>query len=315
MASDRTDGDTTPDSGAAETVIATEPVFLDGQSEGAQAAKEADSAPTWFRGRRDREATQTKQQPRRRRKPLIAVQDGEEEDPGWKKRIVLWIASFAATGYAISFLMHLLLGVLASLYIISEIDNGSFSTMFSMSAEQGQDDFEDIVDASMDMPSLLPSPVEFPDQLMAEAVDVEMATFASEAQDGGDSGEGGDSVGFEFGRSGKAITKGNFTVWTVPEDPAPREDYVIVIEVKIPKNKKLRRYPRSDLVGFVSGTDGYRKRFPTRSELRVSKYLKIKDGVTRLVVPIPKAERLVRDTIRVESTRILKEKQVIEIEF
>ncbi|MAG93215.1 MAG: hypothetical protein CMJ48_05645 [Planctomycetaceae bacterium] len=313
MASDRTDSDTTPDSGAAETVIATDPVFLDGQSGRAQPAKDSGSAPASFRGRRERESTQ--RQARRRRKTLIAVQDGEEEQPNWKKRIVLWVASFAATGYAVSFLIHLLLGILASLYIISEIDNGSFSTLFSMSAEEGDEDFEDIVDASVDMPSLQDPVVEVPNQFMAEPVDVEMVMFASEAQDGGDSGDGGDSVGFEFGRSGKAITKGNFTVWTVPEDPGPREKYVIVIEVKIPENKKLRRYPRSDLVGFVSGTDGYRKRFPTRSEVRVSKYLKIKDGVTRLVVPIPAAERLVRDTIRVESTRILKEKQVIEIEF
>jgi hypothetical protein len=61
-----------------------------------------------------------------------------------------------------------------------------------------------------------------------------------------------------------AVTKGSFTAWTVPEDPEPGQDYVIVIEIKLPE--KVRRYPLKDLSGMVVGTDGWRQAIPGKSQ-------------------------------------------------
>jgi hypothetical protein len=106
------------------------------------------------------------------------------------------------------------------------------------------------------------------------------------------------------------VTRGSFTVWTIPEDPTPGEKYMIMIQIKL--NNSVKRYPRSDLSGNVIGTDGYRDNFGGPTE---SGYLPIKDNtVIYEALPVPGAAQLVKDVITVES-KILKEKQVIELIF
>ena len=105
-----------------------------------------------------------------------------------------------------------------------------------------------------------------------------------------------------------AVTKGSFTVWTVPEDPEPGQDYVIVIEIKLPE--KVQRYPLKDLSGMVVGTDGWRQAIPGKSQ----GFARVVDHRTQLEIRVPGAPRLVRDTIRIRS-RILKEQQVLTIVF
>ena len=50
-------------------------------------------------------------------------------------------------------------------------------------------------------------------------------------------------------------TQGSFSLYTEPKDPAPLQDYTIVIEVSLPSN--ITTYNASDLVGCVIGTDKY----------------------------------------------------------
>ena len=132
-------------------------------------------------------------------------------------------------------------------------------------------------------------------------------------------------------KGAKVVKKGSFSVWTVPEDPLPNQEYKIVIQVRLPK--VVRRYRARDLSGLVEGTDGYRQKIPWdplwkgRSDvaltvregrlvaLRKEGFLPIRNRLSQLIIRVPPAnKKLVRDTITIES-RLLNEKQVLEIVF
>ena len=111
-----------------------------------------------------------------------------------------------------------------------------------------------------------------------------------------------------------AVTKGSFTAWTIPADPAPREDYLVVILVRVPE--RIRRYEKEDLSGFLEGDDGYEtpignftgKGFPKQF------YGQFDTTARRLVIRVPGAAAKVRDTIRIRS-KVLREEQTMEIVF
>lgn len=105
-----------------------------------------------------------------------------------------------------------------------------------------------------------------------------------------------------------AVSKGSFSAWTEPRDPDPGRQYVIVIQVRLPKS--IREYPGSDLTGKVIGTDLYKQDIKFKSTDKFP----VKDGAAQVQIPVPGAAKLVRDTIQIES-RLLGEKQTILIEF
>lgn len=121
-------------------------------------------------------------------------------------------------------------------------------------------------------------------------------------------GIGNLTEGFAKPGSGRAVRKGKFTAWTVPSDPKPMQNYLIVIEVAWPKttDKKLIRSRRNDVTGTVVGSDSYFQiieqsgRFIPKSN--------------QIVVPVPGAEQNVRDVIRVRSKQ-LEESQELTITF
>lgn len=108
-----------------------------------------------------------------------------------------------------------------------------------------------------------------------------------------------------------AVQRGSFTAWTEPEDPVPGENYLIVIEVRLPD--KVLRFPRADLSGLVIGTDGWRQRLPGQTD-RYHQFLPVEDHVTQIEIEVPGAGRRVQDTIQIRS-RMLKEEQVLKIVF
>lgn len=112
----------------------------------------------------------------------------------------------------------------------------------------------------------------------------------------------------------EAIRKGSFTVWTIPPDPQPRQDYAIIIEIDLPEELRLRRYPKRDLYGEVKGTDNFRMRIPGNDLRDRAGFLPIRNNKVQFVVGIPGAERLVKDHIKVGS-KLLKESQTLELEF
>jgi len=127
----------------------------------------------------------------------------------------------------------------------------------------------------------------------------------------GDGGSGSGGLGSVAGNlrvPASAITKGSFTVWTEPEDPMPGRPYEIVIQVQL--SSDIKGYRLRDLTGNVTGTDRFEKPIKFKSTERRA----VKDGKVQVRIPIPGADKLVRDTIRVRSD-ILKEEQTIEIVF
>ncbi len=62
-----------------------------------------------------------------------------------------------------------------------------------------------------------------------------------------------------------SITQGSFTVWTIPEDPSPDENYQIQIQVEYPGD--VSTIERGDLSGCIIGTDGFFNPILDRSEL------------------------------------------------
>ena len=107
---------------------------------------------------------------------------------------------------------------------------------------------------------------------------------------------------------GNAVSKGCFSAWSVPEDPNPRQNYAIVIQIKLPK--EVTRLRRSDLSGMVVGTDDYRQPIPGIKR----GWVPVKGNQAQLAIAVPGAAKLVKDTINV-SSKSLKETQTLEIVF
>lgn len=240
-------------------------------------------------------------------------------------RLLLWLTGTTTAGYAISAFVHSLLIVGLSVVVLPGMSGaGDVSTLVSVSdTEQvivgGIDryEFETRIDLEGGgrIEEQLPS-VPDPDLLGVEEIlkgirsEVRFDPLLSqnngqgEGEQQGDGSMGG-SGGFAMPASGKVVTKGSFTAWTIPEDPGPKENYLIVIQVKLPP--KYKSMPFDDVTGLVVGTDGYRLRINAHT----SKYL---NKTRQVVVRIPGAESQIRDTIHVRS-QILKEEQDLTIEF
>lgn len=171
------------------------------------------------------------------------------------------------------------------------------------------------------------------------------ANGAPETGLGGGSGSGfggGDGDGFLRLPRG-AVTAGSFAAWTVPqgldnsgrrinerggrpgepgESPLQKEVYWIVIRIKLPANRAT--YSLSDLSGSVRGTDKYRQEIPNgvyilTDDGRLEKpsrtgKLDVKNRSIDLVMRVPGADHLVKDTIELKS-KLLNETQRLTLEF
>lgn len=146
-------------------------------------------------------------------------------------------------------------------------------------------------------------------------------TQSNDAQaDGGDAG-----FLFKMPESGLAVTKGSFTAWTDPANPAPRQNYLIIIEIQLPST--VTRYQLSDLNGSsIRGSDSYQQRIPFDVDaaakgfgttasgrpplLKSTDDLPIVNNKVQLVVKVPGARRLVKDTIKIKSRRLREEEEL-----
>lgn len=236
--------------------------------------------------------------------------------------------------YGTSLLIHVLvLVVLSAILIQQKLPPEVLSTQLS-DADGVPEQFDGLVELSLPKAgadlskALLMPPTPFADPRLMVVPDV-VANVAQVAGKENGSSEFGDSDGFQFKMptGGRAVSKGSFAAWTVPADPKPREDYLIIIRIKLPPS--LKTYRAQDITGEVTGTDGFRLTVPfdarrpdaTRTEkngnvvpLKLNDLLKIVDGHAQIVVSIPGAAALVKDSIRVKS-KLLKEEQRLEIEF
>lgn len=271
-------------------------------------------------------------------------QSKEEEEPvlSFKEKAVIWIASFTATGYLISFLLHSTALTIMAIVIVGGIQgNGDFSTLASLDDE---DSFalNGPLDTRIDEEAggkttefNIMQPVktitgENDSTLKEIEAEFSMHLGKGEGEENGD-GKGSGGGDFKFKPMGNAVTVGSFTAWTVPKDPDLNEDYLIIIQVKLPYSYKSTRYRASDLSGIVLGTDKHRQSIPwdvrwpnstftpqVKGEVRPVKkggYLPVKKRVSQLIVKVPGSKiPATRDTIKIES-KVLKEKHTLEIVF
>lgn len=223
------------------------------------------------------------------------------------------------TGYSVSLTLHatmLLVLCLISLYVAPEKDGfgGMINGMFSEEDERGKNNGID--DSKLASLTKFDTPMIKQDvakDLLGTMTSAEMDLSQFDEQllrssaSGAGSGLKGDLLsGFSMPGGDEAVTKGSFSAWTVPSDPKPGEDYLIVIQVEYKSGAKLRL---GDVNGTVVGTDKYRQEI--RNNHKRTRYIL---KANQVVVSVPGAERLVEDTIEVRSN-ILKEEQKLVIVF
>ena len=243
------------------------------------------------------------------------------------------VAIMLAEVVELEFHSVLLVGLSAIVYQSMD-DNLSVTTIIT-DADAMPIEFTEIMDLTVEpagssenqLPQLTKIPI-----TNAEA-EISSSLLDSTASNAGNNGEGGDTdegFGFMFSmpQGGKVVSRGSFSAWTVPEDPEPRKDYMIVIRIKLPE--KTRLYRISDLSGKVEGSDLYKQYLPfdpnrkdlgARSErggqivrLRTSSRLRVIKNHVQIMIPVKGGDNQIRDTIHIKS-RMLDEDQKLEIEF
>jgi len=241
---------------------------------------------------------------------MTSIKSDTDEIITLSEKIKHWVVGFAATGLGISLLIHLLLLLGSSFYIIRSNDVDEFVLRSNVAAGDEQLDFDEIMDVRLDVPQASDSP----DQLnLMQDQPTDLVAVPSFLKSKGE-GKVGEQFGFRIPSGGNVVSKGSFTAWTIPKDPEPRQDYLIIIQIKLPA--KIKKYRQEDLSGFLTGDDGYTTPI---AEYRGSKFPKKFYGkfdmkAKQFVIKIPGAAAKVKDEILIQS-RILKEKQKLVIVF
>lgn len=251
----------------------------------------------------------------------------------WKSIAIAWLVSNESRGLVVSTLVHVALLVGLSAIIYQNLEENQAHSVIITDVNTLSTDFSEVMALTMESASSPDSQLPQLQEILSTTDPVfstNMLTTAGQIAGSDDGGDNLDGLGFKFAMptGGKAITKGNFSVWTVPEDPVPRKDYMIVIRIRLPK--KTRLYRISDLSGKVVGSDAYQQYLPfdpNHSELtakieRRGQTVKVQKGDrlrvinnhVQILIPVKGASNLVRDTIEVKS-RMLNESQEIEIVF
>jgi hypothetical protein len=122
-----------------------------------------------------------------------------------------------------------------------------------------------------------------------------------------------------------AISAGRFTAWSIPENPAPFQNYQIVVEIKFPSEEK--KYDLHDLSGLLVGTDRYTQRLPFHAgittftpqngniqPISLMRPIPIIDNRVQIIIPVPGAARMVRDRITLSSKQ-LGERRTLTLVF
>jgi hypothetical protein len=240
----------------------------------------------------------------------------DEDQRSAFQRIKDWLRSMAATGYGVSVVLHVAVLTILSLIVITvnKSEEPMISSAFTVTGEV--EELTEVIALELEPlestesydPTELLSSMPGGAELLSSIIS---PTGTSGTTDGDAIGAG---AGFNMPASGHVVTKGSFSAWTVPEDPKPREDYLVVIQIRLPE--KIRKYSREDLSGFLEGDDGYQtplgqftgKGFPKQF------YGRFDDEARQFVIKIPGGAAKVSDTIEIRS-RVLREEQKLTITF
>ena len=265
--------------------------------------------------------------------PRIKVAKEEKQELTWLELLQQPFNADTAGSFGASLAVHVVIALILGYIVKESLEKNEAISMTITDANSVPIDFEEIEDISVDLAggSELQVP-QFQDLPMATDLMLTTDVAAITSLQGSGEGDGGDvGSGFKFRmpEGGKAVSAGSFTAWTVPEDPRPGQDYMIVIRVKVPDG--TRSYRVSDLSGQIVGTDGYVLRVPidsnpsradrTKTEragrlvpVKSRDRLRVVKGHVQLMVDVPGAASLTRDSIQLKS-KMLKEEQKLEIVF
>jgi hypothetical protein len=210
--------------------------------------------------------------------------------------------------------------LLACLTYVAGCSTATFDGKSSHSASQapkpspgtGDVEVHPVVDHSAPDPGPTPSPSPTPTVTITSTSDTGGSVTSTQEVLG--PGKGLDTVSPAVIAVPAYATKaGDFFVWTVPQDPAPRQDYNIYIEVILPLS--VTQYTRDDLSGEVVGTDGYQEYLgPTTGPLAQREGFGFVPGKALLAIWVPGGNNAVNDTIDVQS-RVLNEAQTVQLQF
>jgi hypothetical protein len=277
----------------------------------------------------------------RSRRPVV-IQPVVIDEGTLYERARRWVVGPGGRSFGLSFLVHLTLMLALSFSMVhGHVGNDLTSTFFSMAdGEVAQSDLDQILDQpslsggaqteAIEVPvasvtSMAVKPVELSPQDEVErtlaqidaSIAEETAAAAAESKKtpgkgktiGSDSGKGRTLGGFAMPEKGNVVTRGSFTAWTVPSDPLPFKRYLIVIQIDWPEGEPGKPAPKrgkGDVTGMVLGTDGY--------EQQIERHGHFIPKRNQIVIPVPGAERNVRDLIRIHS-KSLNESQELLITF
>jgi len=241
----------------------------------------------------------------------------EEDDLTITELFQRWLISSAAVSCILSFLFHASLLIVLSVIILNQAMKAQ--QIVTVVNTEENDEIGDLIEemdtklsGGSELQEIKLPNVQFvpTDNLLQQPLSQLDMQLPSLEGDGDQDTDGSGNSGFKFAMPNidNIVRKGSFTAWTVPEDPRPNQDYLIIIQIELPK--RIRRYPRGDLSGKVVGTDFYYQPIPGRGP----RTLPIRKNKVQLQVKVPGAAQLVRDTILIES-KILKESQKLEIVF
>lgn len=301
--------------------------------------------PQWLNGTSAKPTTQAEPAtpPRRRskRQPLVLPVEDEDTPLPWQTRVAGWLRSAAATGYGLSLIVHLFLLTAMALYIFPTLSKNTDITTVVESDSEVPEEFDMLQDVQLDSPAGSEETVK-PQLTEVIQQDTELNmlehNFLTDVTAAETKGEGGATTGTGGGirllEPKNAVRKGSFTAWTIPiamrvgekpeagDSPRPGQAYFIAIQVKLPADQ--RTYRINDLSGEIIGTDDYQQNITAHAyaqdkngkilPVKTGRRLPIVDGVAQILVRVPGADALVKDTISIQS-RALKEQQTLELVF
>lgn len=293
--------------------------------------------PAWFRNRKQRGSKHAEAQtPARKAKrtgraagkkqgpvlPAIQLEPQAEDDRPWSAQVRDWLRGWEAWGYYLSFAIHFLAMCTLLFILLDSTPDDGFPGITSSIRDKGLGE-DEIVEMVSTPEIVLPQDFEpQTEDVPSETVRVNNMIPAPSAM------SIMDGLALKLPSGGKMVTKGSFSVWSIPEDPEPGQLYKIVIQIKLPP--KTTRYPVNDLSGIVEGTDGYTQRLPIEPSrpgysqhfdgrrlmiISRSDELRVRDDKVQFMITVPGAKReLIKDTITVRS-KMLEEEQVLELVF
>lgn len=252
-------------------------------------------------------------------------------------------------GYALSFVVHVVLLSILSIPILRTVKDGATYTTIVQKQTEDQVVFDSPIDTRIDMPHRAGGSEETVQMALLNPESVspnlipELKTSTEAAVEGDDPGDGGTAEegfgGMRIAEPKNAIRQGSFSVWPWPilgkklrggyfhgepgDFPKVFQNYHIVIRVRAPEGK--RSVSLSDFSGMVVGTDKYRQKIPEDAwyfdtkgnfvRARTGRQIPVIEGTAELLIEVPGAnEPNIRDSITVRF-RPLDEEQTIELKF